>query len=60
MFCQSRFGELFPNRYEVLELSDRPDLRHLKTNTGIEVTYSKYLYNNLKWMEEKARKLLAE
>ena len=41
MFCQSCFRELFPpNRFDVLELSDKPNLRHLQTNTGIEVTYS--------------------
>lgn len=30
--------KIFPNRYENLQLSDKPDLRDLKHNIGIEVT----------------------
>lgn len=30
----------FPKRFDFLEVSDKPDLRHLGSNTGIEVTYS--------------------
>ena len=30
--------KFFPNKYENLQLSDKPDLRDLKHNIGIEVT----------------------
>lgn len=30
----------FPQKFDILEISDKPDLRHLASNTGIEVTYS--------------------
>ena len=39
-FAKVVLESCFPNWFDVLELSDKPDLRHLKTNTGIEVTYS--------------------
>lgn len=31
---------MFSKRFDFLEVSDKPDLRHLGSNTGIEVTYS--------------------
>lgn len=39
-FAKVVLESCFPNKFAVLELSDKPDLRHLETNTGIEVTYS--------------------
>lgn len=30
----------FPQKFDILEISDKPDLRHFVSGTGIEVTYS--------------------
>ena len=30
----------FPEKFDILEVLDKPDLRHISSDTGIEVTYS--------------------
>lgn len=39
-FAKVVLESCFPKRFDFLEVSDKPDLRHLSSNTGIEVTYS--------------------
>lgn len=39
-FAKVILESCFPKRFDFLEVSDKPDLRHLGSNTGIEVTYS--------------------
>ncbi len=39
-FAKVILESCFPNIYDVLQISDKPDLRHTNSNTGIEVTYS--------------------
>ena len=39
-FAKVVLESCFPKRFDFLEVSDKPDLRHLGSNTGIEVTYS--------------------
>ena len=39
-FAKVILESCFPQKFDVLEVSDKPDLRHLGSNTGIEVTYS--------------------
>ena len=39
-FAKVVLESCFPQKFDILEISDKPDLRHLGSNTGIEVTYS--------------------
>lgn len=39
-FAKVILESCFPQKFDILEISDKPDLRHLGSNTGIEVTYS--------------------
>lgn len=39
-FAKVILESCFPQKLDVLEVSDKPDLRHLRSDTGIEVTYS--------------------
>ena len=39
-FAKVVLESCFPQKFDILEISDKPDLRHPGSNTGIEVTYS--------------------
>ena len=39
-FAKVVLESCFPQKFDVLEISDKPDLRHFVSGTGIEVTYS--------------------
>lgn len=39
-FAKVVLESCFPQKFDILEISDKPDLRHLGSNKGIEVTYS--------------------
>ena len=39
-FAKVVLESCFPQKFDILEISDKPDLRHFVSGTGIEVTYS--------------------